>query len=234
VHPEGPELPQDDPFLALLKDPRQGRLSAVRLREDRAFWRDFTALFPEEDKGTTPGTLQSAYRIAEDLPPDEGPIPLGVAGQVTDRAKVLEVRRERYPLPRHINLGILRNYIENALRVTEEVATCLRRATWILAARMLSQTREPDPAEVRNLQASFPTLRHYYHHLGASFPGLLLRLDQDPNVAFQDWQKEVEKTAREAWNLTRQTLGTQPRTLKAVQEGERSLAACLRKEGQDV
>jgi len=230
VHPEGPDVPQDDPFLALVKDPRQGRLSAVRLREDRAFWRDFTALFPEGDRGTTPGTLKTAYKIAQDLPPEEDQIPLAVAGQVADRAKVLEVRRERYPLPRRVDLGALQNYIENALEAAEETASCLRKATWVLAARLLSQTRDPDPADVRNLQASFPALRHYYHRLGAAFPGFLLGLGSGPATAFETWKEDTRKTALAAWNLTRQTLGTEPRVLKAVQEGERTLAACLRKE----
>ena len=124
----------------------------------------------------------------------------------------------------------MQNYVENALEAAEETASCLRKATWVLAARLLSQARDPDPADVRNLQSSFPALRHYYHRLGAAFPGLLLGLGRDPATAFKTWKGEARKTALAAWNLTRQTLGTEPRALKAVQEGERTLAACLRKE----
>ena len=231
VHPEGPDVPQDDPFLALTKDPRQGSIGAVRLREDRAFWRDFTALFPGQDGGASPGTLDTAFTLTLE---EQDQIPLTVAGQVTDRAKVLEVRRERYPLPRRVDLGTLPNYIENALKAVEDAATCLRKGTWVLAARMLSESRDPDPADIRSLQQSFPALRHYYYRLGAAFPNFLLELNQSPDTAFNSWRSQTLETARESWNLTRQTLGTEPRTLKAVQEGERTLATCLRKEEKNV
>ncbi len=238
VHPAGPDVPRDDPFLALVKDPRQGRLGAVRLREDRAFWRDFTTLFPEPEKGTTPGNLQTAYELANELAVDGDQIPLAVVGQVTRQDKVLEVRRERYPLPRQVDLSTVSNYIENAIKHVERLSRCLEKATWNLALELQNQGQDqkltPMPKEkrkqIQRLQKTFPTMRHYYHRLGAAFPGFLLGLGHDPATAFKTWKEEARKTALAAWNLTRQTLGTEPRALKAVQKGERTLAACLRKE----
>jgi len=239
VHPKGPELPQDDPFLALLKDPHQGRLSAVRLREDRAFWRDFTSLFPEEGKGTTPGTLQTAYTIAMNHSSSADPIPLTVIGQITRQDKVLEVRRERYPLPR-VDLGRLQNYIHNAIKYVDRISDCLQKATWNLASELLNKKQEPltdkrkrltkeERKRIKELQNTFPASRHYFYSLGIAFPSFLLSLSKDATSALKGWQNTVERAAIEAWDLTRNTLGTESRQLKAIQAGERTLDECLRK-----
>ncbi|XOB98226.1 type I-E CRISPR-associated protein Cse1/CasA [Deinococcota bacterium DY0809b] len=226
VHPQGSEPPPEDPLLALAVNPQKKTLSAVRLREDRAFWRDFTALFPKPEHGSPPRTLETAYELVGDR---YDSIALAVAGQVTNQAKVLEIRREHYPLPAKVDENVLPGHIENALTYVEDIAGCLRKAIWVLSMRILSETRDPDQNDVRNVQQSLPALPSYYHMLGNEFPAFLLELNVSATNALARWRKTTRQAALGSWILTRNSVGTEPRMLKALQHGERSLSACLRK-----
>jgi len=226
VHPEGLDLLPDDPFLALVINPQRKMLNAVRLREGRAFWRDFSALFPVPEHGRSPRTLETAYELIGDRCDF---IALAVAGQVTNQAKILEIRRERYPLPTKLSKEDLPGHILNALQNAEMAAACLRKSTWVLAMRILSETRDPDPNDVRNVQQSFPTLPNYYHLLGNEFPKFLLTLNASASNTLAEWENTAQRAAMDAWRLTRNSVGTEPRVLKALQLGERTLSACLRK-----
>ena len=225
VHPQGSELPPEDPLLAVVANPQKKTLGAIRLREDRAFWRDFTALFPTPTHGRPPRTLETAYELVGDR---YDFIALAVAGQVTNQAKVLEIRREYYPLPTKLDENELPGFIENALASVEATATCLQKATWMLAMRILSETRNPDQNDVRSVQQSLPTLSSYYHVLGNEFPSFLLALNVNASDALAHWRKTARQTALDSWTLTRNSIGTEPRILKALQHGERPLLACLR------
>jgi len=227
IEPLNPELYHEDPHVAYREN--KGRLLPVRLREDRAFWRDFTALYPEKGTGIPPSAIEAAIEVKNKFSRRE-PLALAVFGQVTDQSKVLEIRREHYPLPTRQDRGEIRIALNTALETTEKVASCLRTAGWITATRLLSLHRNPDSGEVRALLNSFPLLPLYYQILGAEFPRFLAALDRDLEAAKTLWNQAVEQAWKSAWRETRAALGTEARTLKALQEGERTLHSCIKKE----
>jgi len=229
VDPISPEQYTKDPHVAYRRN--KDRLLPVRLRQDRAFWRDFTSLYPKEGAGIPPAALETAARIKTQLlQPD--PLPLAVLGQVTDQAKVLEIRRELYPVPASQSLAALGILIERALEAVEKTASCLSKAGWVTASRLLSldPNRKPDSGEVRALIDSFPLLPRYYQVLGLDFPAFLARAEEDPEAAYAYWLDAVQNARRAAWRETRAAIGTEARALKAIQEGERTLYSCIKKE----
>ncbi len=227
IDPLEPELYHHDPHVAYRSD--RDRLLPVRLREDRAFWRDFTALYPEEGSGIPPAALDAAAWLKMQAANGK-PVALSVYGQVTDQSKVLEIRREHYPLPTRQERGTLRIALQTALERVEETADCLRKGARVMASRLLSPERTPDPGEVRALVESFPLLPLFYQRLGGEFPRFLVELDGDLESAHGLWREAITRAQREAWQETRNAIGTEARALKALQEGERALLRCLNKE----
>jgi CRISPR system Cascade subunit CasA len=217
-----------DAMGAYFIDEKTGQLRQVRFRTARAFWRDFNALFPEHGRGVSPQVISSA-RAVRRAAASARTVPLRVAGQNTDRAKVLEVRRETYPLPLALDQQMLQIYVRNALDHADGSATCLRKGGWVLAAQLLSLVRTPETEDIRGMFDSFPLMAAYWSHLGTSFAQFLELLPRDAHRAAAYWKDEVDQSAREAWKTTVQTVGTQARSLKAVQEAERTWLSCLRR-----
>lgn len=218
-----------DPLVAYSKNSKSGELAPVRLRADKAFWRDFEALFPEADAGLSPQVLESAryLRLQASI---ERLLPVEVAGQVTDQAKVLEIRRERYPLPGRFDHAFLRLYMHRALEHANKTSDCLRSGGWLLAMLLLSTTRSPDKQEVRALLDSFPLLSTYWNQLGNAFTAFLEKLNGDPRTALADWESQLRVAADSSWSLTTKAVGTEARQLKAIQEAERKWRSCVVKE----
>lgn len=94
------EATHRDPMVAQRLDAK-GNLLVLRLSEERSFWRDFSAMLPRQG-GKVAATLEHAENLQGELEDEglEGRITLRVLGQVSDQAKVLDIRREVYPCPR--------------------------------------------------------------------------------------------------------------------------------------
>ncbi|WP_457630555.1 type I-E CRISPR-associated protein Cse1/CasA [Oceanithermus sp.] len=229
VHPVVIE-PFSDPMAAYKKNARTKELVPVRLRTDKRFWRDFAALFPEEGAGVSPRALDSARHVRREAGLNRA-LRIKVVGQVTDQAKVLEIRRELYPLPVRAQSAALRHYVARATGLADAAASCLRSAGWKLASELISISRQPDKDEVRSLMESFPLLPHFWNLLGNSFGVYLEMLDSDPDKAWEHWSGRVNAAAAEAWLLTTREVGTEARQLKAIQEAERNWRYCMAKEG---
>ena len=230
VHPLTDRFYQD-PMLAYAKQDKTGNLVPVRLRADKAFWRDFSALFPEEDAGLSPQTLESARQLQQQTGTRRA-LRIEVAGQVTDQAKVMEIRREIYPLPTHAKERALRIFVPRATQLADARAACLRKGGWQLARLLLSLSRDPDKQDVRALLESFPLLPYYWNRLGNAFGAFLEKLDESPDEAWDVWEARVREASEAAWAVTTKTVGTEARQLKAVQEAEKTWRTCLAKEAR--
>gem|GEM_PF-4153516 len=248
IHPLDPER-YHDPFTAVEVDAKKKTLRVTRLRKNRGFWRDFGALFPEPGQGAPPQVLETARALASRTGRRKRrPVPLMVTGQVTKPGmdKVLEIRRELFPLPTKALPRILSGYIRNALKVTEAHAKCLEKALKDTSKELIAMNDDEKVKKKRGknersgkerssrLLNSLPGLPYYYHRLGILFLNFLENLDDDLENALQQWQSVVLSTTQDAWAITRQQAGTQSRTLKALQKGERTLTICLRKEKKNA
>lgn len=214
-----------DPMVAYRQDAK-GNLLPLRFSMENAFWRDFGAMLPQAG-GAAPATVETADSLLLQLD-GHGPSPrLRVLGQVADQAKILDIRREVYPLPpgifsqkakpekAELNLG-------QALKRAEEVGQGLKR----LAGEVLGEVLGGgDRGELSTFAASLPLERLYWHALDGSFPAFLERLGQEGDRAW--WEGALKGAAREAWAATRISLGTEARHLKALAKGEARLLALL-------
>ena len=103
--------PFRDPMVAYRLDDK-GNILSLRLDVDRSFWRDFSSMLPVKE-GSPPASLTHADEILRTLKEEgeKGSRSLRVLGQVSDQAKVLDIRREVYPLPKGILRGCRKSVV---------------------------------------------------------------------------------------------------------------------------
>jgi CRISPR system Cascade subunit CasA len=211
-----------DPMVALRKG-NQGDAIPLRLDVDRSFWRDFASMLPSKE-GSPPATLQHAHTLLALLEDagEEARITLRVLGQVSDRAKILDIRREVYPLPRDMLTDDGQLVLDSALKMAEDLGRDLESLARSLAREILGTDDTRAPA---SLAESLPLGRLYWFSLDAAFPAFLDKLGRDDATAF--WHGTLRHAAQEAWEFTRIFLGTQARHLKALARAERRFASLL-------
>lgn len=210
---EGPEL---DPMCAYQRT--KSGLSAYRLPQDRSFWRDFEALLPGEGDWQPPRVLEHGRVFLQDLQRTSILFPLVVAGQLTSRAKVLNARREIYPLAARTLEPEPASYVRRALGSARDGGDTLNRVGWALAANLLSPDSGQAPKdEIGRLVQSLPLHSLYWSTLEDRFPRFLADLvESEPEEALKHWKGTVAMAARDAWNQTADVVGTGPRHLKAI------------------
>ncbi|WP_105317431.1 type I-E CRISPR-associated protein Cse1/CasA [Thermus tenuipuniceus] len=206
-----------DPMVAHRLDAK-GQVSPLRLSVEKSFWRDFSAMLPAAGE-SFPATLAHALRLAEELGLRRE---LRVLGQVSDQAKVLDVRREVYPLPQGFLSPVAEALLQKGLELAEEVGKELSGVARRVAQGLLG---DKDPEELRRFQDSLPLLRLYWAELDGRFPQFLEKLAGPGAMDF--WREEVRRAALRAWEETRAFLGTEGRHLKALAEGERAMGSVL-------
>lgn len=219
---EPTEVPYRDPQAGYRRG-KNGELIPLRLNMERSFWRDFSSMLRIRE-GVPPATLDHALTVAN-LVEEEGldvTFTLRVLGQVSDQAKVLDVRREVYPLPPGLLSPKAEFRLETAVTKAENLGQDLQSLAYAVARSVLG---EKDPAELSAFVRSLPLEQLYWHTLDGAFLVFLERIeDQDP-LAW--WQEALRRAAWEAWEATRLFLGTGARHLKALAEGENRLRLFL-------
>jgi CRISPR system Cascade subunit CasA len=214
------ESPDLDPMLAYQKS--DGQVSPYRLPLDRSFWRDFEALLPGQDGWVPPSVLEHARKLLGLLGRTSMLFPLLVAGQITKQAKVLDVRREVYPLAARTLEPESASCIRQALESARQTGTVLRRAAWVLASNLLSPGSGQALAEdIHRFVVSLPLYTVYWSALERRFPQFLTELiERGPQPALEGWSAAVLQAARSAWATTAHAVGTGPRHLRALAEAE--------------
>lgn len=208
---------------------RAGDWERIGLKEERSFWRDFTAMLPAR-QDEWPATLTHSSTVARDV---NTSCNLRVIGRVRGRqqAKILDVRREVYPLPGDLLSAAAQADLQQALTKAEEVGQGLEKAGCRLARDVLGETdpeKKMDPKHLKKLRAfvnSLPLLRLFWADLDAAFPHFLERLGQPE--ALVNWRLALRRAAWQAWGTTRDSLGHAGRHLKGIARGERELWTSL-------
>lgn len=211
---------------------------AVRLAEDRAFWRDFEALLPEEGQGAArekqrrsapPLVLEHARNLRRRSGQVAFLVPLAVLGQIADQAKVLTVRREVYPFPLAALEFEVASLVRAALEFAKSTGAELRSAGWILARALLSPGgREPLRDEVTRLVDSLPLMPHYWSRLERAFVDFLETIAREPSESvLTGWVDQLRTAVREAWDHTVRAVGVGARHLRAIEAAQQRVAAVL-------
>lgn len=207
-----------DPMVAYRKG-NKGEILPVRLSMEKSFWRDFQAMLPQAG-GSWPATLVHASEVAfaARIRPQ-----IRVLGQVADQAKILDVRREVYPLPPGLLQERGEALLGGILERAEALGNRLREVARAVARGVLGNAEQKT---LEDFQRSLPLLRLYWATLDQAFLETLEHLDEEGVVS--RWEASLEGAARRAWQETRRAVGTAGRHLKALTEGERAFVAALR------
>jgi CRISPR system Cascade subunit CasA len=220
---EAPEM--FDPQMAYRRLKDQG-WRALRLNEDRALWRDSTALFRAAgDDDRRPGCLEWLYQLERHGVPLRQCYNLAAIGLCTDKAKVHFWRHERMPLPvRFLDDVDLLKSLENALTEAEEVARLLRDGVRRLAAEALAPAGGyPDRDRVSNFVDSLAPEQLYWSRLEVPFRHFFRQLAEYAGNLEGQWgevcrwvREALWQQANHAFEQTAGRLDQSPRLLRAV------------------
>jgi CRISPR system Cascade subunit CasA len=228
-----------DPMVAFRPDPKDpSKQYPLGFREGRALWRDFASLLPRPASAHSLGVVEHArnvYRALGTRFRGRG-IPVMVAGQANDQAKIELWRGEVYRLPEAIlsDRDVWR-FVEENLEKAEEMGKALNGAAFALAKELLSLgDRQPSNDDVNKLVQSFPHQIAYWSALEGQFADWIVRLGPDfehqQAQLERDWLKTLQHEAQQAWRLTTLAAGDDARALRAIYKSEGVLLAHIYKQ----
>lgn len=223
-----------DPMKHYRRDEKQGMLM-LRFREDKALWRDSTALFQlrAPDEVRPPKSFRWLADLSREGMLDERAIYRYMAlGMANDQAKVHFYRAEHMPLPlEYLNREELVVDLADALKAAENTGDALCQATRTLASAYL--TRNPEqkekPDDVKKLVAHLGAEPHYWSRLEAPFHTLVVALTQDRDAARTVWQQTLRQVAWDALERAGRSIGQDAFALKAQVRARGRLAFLLAK-----
>lgn len=232
-----------DPMVAFRPDPKDPtRERPLGFSEGRALWRDFAALLPKPGSAQGLAVADHARNVYRALGRHfrQRGLPVMVAGQASDQAKVELWRGEIYRLPEAI-LGEtdLRAFVEQCLNEAEVMGEVLNGAARALAAGLLSMgDRKPHKDDVSKLARSFPHQVAYWSALEGHFADWISQLGPDFEKQQarleRAWREILQREALQAWRLAALAAGDDARALRAVHKGEGILLAHIYKQKEVV
>lgn len=233
-----------DPMVAFRPDPKDPSKPPRQLgfSEGRALWRDFASLLPRPGSAHSLGVVDHArnvYRALGTRFKGRG-IPVMVAGQANDQAKIELWRGEVYRLPEAIlsDKDIWR-FVEENLERAEEMGRALNGAARALATQLLTLgDRQPHKDDVSKLVQSFPHQVAYWSALETQFAAWIEQLgldfEQRQSRLEKAWLETLRREALRAWKLTALAAGDDARALRAIHKSEGILLTHIYKERKEV
>jgi CRISPR system Cascade subunit CasA len=213
----------------------------LRLREDRAMWRDSGALFrlqvreTDEAKYRPPLAFQELARHVEDGDVDRAQTYNYVTlGLCNSNARLDFFRHERMPLPLAYfekENAALEEQLRLALQYAEDVANTLRRAGRDLARWVVSPA-DKNKASKDGTQMVFDQLnveQRYWPRLEMPFREFVRDLPGDTEGAMDAWTTTLQNTARRAFEEAAAGVDDPLRGLKAATLGRGTLEYGLAK-----
>ncbi len=207
----------------------------LRFTREKALWRDYHSLLPQDNNDLLPATIRWCARLADyGQLEDSHVIQLMATGMATDpgKAKIYFYRREVMPLP----LKLLRKEeyvsdIAGALKRAEEVAGKLRNALNTLAEHVLQRGAEgrPDTTDRRNLVTQWNALGRFWIELEPRFWDFIEELVADSDQVIDQWEDDLKGIALASLRHAIKLAGDSPWAWKGGIVAERQLRAALNK-----
>ena len=222
------ESPRPDPMTAMVTG-KKGTFP-LKLREDRAMWRDFHALtgLKEGDNDfKPPNNLQIAVKIRK-AQVEGDRITLLAGGLLPDQAKIVLWRlEERRISPKLLAAQGDVRVANKALKLAESVGSQLQKALFSLCSAWLQNggERSPATADVKALLKSTQVMDHYWAELETEFWKLVDRLGrgEDGHQVLADWKDTLQRVVSQVWDRSRDALGSDGRALAAAGRAGKAL-----------
>lgn len=227
-----------DPLKHYIIKDKKNAPTPLRFSEDRALWRDSTALFELDNEKHHP--LRAFQWIAALI--EEGYLEesrryhyfaFGLASEL-GKDKTNFYRSERYPLPiEYLQRKTTLDALKDAIQMAENVSNQLWGAARTLAFIALKPDVDPQdrnvkiPPEVSNMIEQWGIKRQYWAQLEVPFRRILEQVPQDRDAALTEWQQTLRRAAWRAFDGIAENLAANPRTLKASVRGREQLARGL-------
>ena len=219
-----------------------------RFNRQRALWRDYHTLLPQDSNDKTPAVIRWCARLAQYGQLDENqPLRLMATGNGTEpgQAKTIFYRREIVPLPFHILRDKEKmNDISSAILVAEDVATILSTALHLLADRVMNKTlgesypnNDKNSRDIRQklmsqwnaAEAKRYSPQLYWTKLEREFEIFVKGLRDVGDEPIKTWNKTLVKVAEESLNDAVRLAGYSPWALKGKVEAENHLYGGIKK-----
>ncbi len=205
---------------------REG-ISLLSLSEDRAIWRNAHTLLSRDARGQHQRNLlhwMEQLSMKRDIFKHDFRPNLNVAGMATEPGKAgkfLLWRHDRLPLPPKLLVDSdLVGRVESANKDAKVVADEMRRRFALVARTFIAGERDggskPDPDDVKAFVNKFDPRRTFWSRLEDHFYHLLERLPEQPEVALENWENNVQQAAQECLHAACNSLGTSLRAITAV------------------
>jgi CRISPR system Cascade subunit CasA len=227
-----------DPMKHYRVDQQRGYL-VQRFNEERALWRDSSALFRLQDSHYRP---PHTFRWLSELVIDAGYLQAAqtrrylALGMANNQAKVDFYRSESCPLPlRYLAEQTLVERLDEALKMAEDVRGQLWGAARTLATLLLSPQadadngRQPAREDLDRLAGQWAIERDYWSRLEVPFRRAVEALPGDVEGVLAGWRETLRRAAWAAFDRVARNLEHDARHLKAAVRARDQLAAGLGK-----
>jgi CRISPR type I-E-associated protein CasA/Cse1 len=226
-----------EPMKSYRVDEKRGNL-ALRFDEDRAVWRDSSALFRFHNSSyRPPQAFDSLARLVGDFILDRHQTRRIMAlGMASDQAKIEFFRAERIPLPlEYLHNSTLCDRLSWALERAEAVSQQLWGAARTLATYLIApnqdagEGRSAQREDLDQLMGGWDIQRPYWAKLEVPYFRLMERLPSESEAALADWITLLRQTARDSLERVVSMVENGPRGYKAAVHARQQLASGLTK-----
>jgi CRISPR system Cascade subunit CasA len=203
---------KEEVFMAFKKSKTEGFYS-VGFNENKALWRDSLSLFQTiKDENYSPKILTWLNElVAEGVLQRSNVFPIEFYGLAADKAKLLFWQQDRFNLPlAYLNNNDLLNDLGISIKFAEDIAGVLK-----FSIKNLAEKLETDAA-------NFSAMQIYWSSLETQFQKLLSDLPNEKQSAMQTWFEFTDKTAKQAFDDTANSLSGSAIEQKAIIEAESS------------
>ncbi len=211
-----------DPFKVYVKG--DDGFYPKNLSEDKSLWRDSHTLFQQTNSIQGRSSLFShlanvAKFISNNEISGRNKYSFSIFGVINDQANVKLWTQENLPLPLiYLNENSLLNDLETAIKFAEDIArdvlkSSLNKLAWELQPNIAGKDRSE---KARKIADNFLSMLFYWSSLEAEFYKLLVKLPNSKDDAMCEWFSFVDKTAKEAFNKTANSLSGSAMEQKAI------------------
>jgi CRISPR system Cascade subunit CasA len=219
-----------DPFKCY-KQEGKGPLTAKRIIPAKMLWRDSHALFEQSGQAAKrPEVFNHLARINQARRRGEikaAPVyAFAIYGMANEQASVSLWARERLPLPlSYLSEKPLTSALDEALKVTEEIAKNLARAVKTLASHLVNKLKSlAGEKDASKLAESFGAQEFFWSRLDPAFKKFLVALAADQSAdeseygetTLPEWARLVTRTASGAFAQAANSLSDSARELEAI------------------